>query len=147
MFTGEFHHTVDEKGRVAIPARFRAELAGGAWVSKWMDGCLAVHTRGSWEALAAKALLLPLSDADARTFKRAIFGTGFEIDFDGQGRFVIPPTLRAFAGLEGTAVVVGTIDHLELWSPARWATYSDQMNESGGARRAAPGSRHLGRTR
>lgn len=129
MFNGEYHHTVDEKGRVAIPVRFRAELAGGAFVSKWMDGCLAVHTRVAWEELAVKVQQLPLADPVARTFRRVIFGNGFEIELDGQGRFVIPPTLRDFAGLEGSAVVVGQLERIELWSPDRWAVYSDQMNE------------------
>jgi MraZ protein len=128
VFTGEYHHAVDDKGRVAVPARFRAELAGGALVSKWIDGCLAIHPRAAWDALAARVSTLPITDAGARTFQRFIFGTAFDADLDRQGRVVVPAVLRAFAGLEGDAVVVGTRDHLELWSPSRWAEYSVRMD-------------------
>jgi MraZ protein len=128
VFTGEYHHAVDEKGRVAVPARFRAELAGGAVVSKWIDGCLAIHTRAAWDELAARAATLPITDASARIFQRYIFGTAFDADLDRQGRVVVPAILRASAGLEGEAVVVGSRDHLELWSPARWAEYSVRMD-------------------
>ena len=101
MFTGEYHHAVDDKGRVAVPARFRAELAGGALVSKWIDGCLAISPRAAWDALAARAATLPVTDAGARTFQRFIFGTAFDADLDRQGRVVVPAVLREFAGLEG----------------------------------------------
>jgi MraZ protein len=128
VFTGEYHHAVDEKGRVAVPARFRAELAGGALVSKWIDGCLAITPRAAWDALAARAATLPVTDAGARTFQRFIFGTAFDADLDRQGRVIVPAVLRTFAGLEGEAVVVGARDHLELWSPTRWAEYSVRMD-------------------
>jgi MraZ protein len=128
VFTGEYHHAVDEKGRIAVPARFRAELSGGALVSKWIDGCLAIHPRAAWDALAARTATLPITDAGARTFHRFIFGAAFDADLDRQGRLVVPAVLRTFAGLEGEAVVVGTRDHLELWSPARWADYSARMD-------------------
>jgi MraZ protein len=129
VFTGEYHHAVDDKGRVAVPVRFRAELAGGALVSKWIDGCLALHPRAAWDALATRVATLPVTSEGARTFQRFIFGTAFEVDLDRQGRLVVPAVLRSFAGLEGEAVVVGSRDHLELWSPTRWAAYSSRMDE------------------
>jgi MraZ protein len=129
VFTGEYHHAIDDKGRVAVPARFRAELAGGALVSKWIDGCLALHPRGEWDVLATKVSSLPVTDAGARTFQRFIFGAAFEVELDRQGRVVIPAVLREFAGLESDAVVVGSRNHLELWEPGAWATYSARMDE------------------
>jgi len=129
VFTGEYHHAVDDKGRVAVPARFRAELAGGALVSKWIDGCLALHPKAEWDALAAKVSTLPITEPGARTFQRFIFGAAFEVELDRQGRVVIPAVLREFAGLEADAVVVGSRNHLELWSPAAWANYSSRMDE------------------
>ena len=129
MFTGEYRHAVDEKGRVAVPVRLRAQLDGGALVSKWIDGCLALHPRAAWDALAAKVSTLPVTDAGARTFQRHIFGTAFEIELDRQGRLVVPGVLRTWAGLEGEAVVIGSRDHLELWAPARWAEYSRRMDD------------------
>ncbi len=129
MFTGEYRHAVDDKGRVAVPVRFRAELAGGAFVSKWIDGCLALHPRAAWDALATKVGALPIADAGARVFQRHIFGTAFEIEIDRQGRLVVPAVLREFAGLGEEVVVVGSRDHLELWAPDRWATYSARMDD------------------
>jgi MraZ protein len=129
VFTGEYHHAIDDKGRVAVPARFRADLAGGALVSKWIDGCLALHPKAAWDVLAAKVSTLPITEPGARTFQRFIFGAAFEVELDRQGRLVIPAVLREFAGLDAEAVVVGSRDHLELWSPPAWATYSARMDE------------------
>ena len=128
MFTGEYRHTVDDKGRVAVPVRFRAELGVGALVTKWIDGCLAIFPRPAWDELAARVASLPVTDAGARVFQRFIFGTAFEFGLDRQGRLVIPAVLRSFAGLDGEAVVVGSRDHLELWEPTRWESYSAQMD-------------------
>jgi MraZ protein len=129
VFTGEYRHAVDDKGRVAVPVRFRLELTGGALVSKWIDGCLAIHPRVAWDALATRVGALPVTDAGARVFQRYIFGAAFEVDLDRQGRLVIPAVLREFAQLEAEAVVVGSRDHLELWSPQRWAAYSARMDD------------------
>ncbi len=127
MFTGEYRHTVDAKGRVAIPARFRGRLDGGAYVSRWIDGCLGLFPRSDFEDLAARVAAKPVTDAGARTFSRFVFSGAFEVDLDGQGRVVVPTGLREWAGLEGDAVVVGSRDHIELWAPARWADYSAAM--------------------
>lgn len=129
MFTGEFRHTVDDKGRLAVPVRFRAELAQGAQVSKWIDGCVALFPRADWEVLAERTAALPVTDQNARTFQRFLFGTAFEIELDRQGRFVLPAVLREFAGLEAEVVVVGARNRLELWSPQRWGQYSAQMDQ------------------
>ncbi len=130
MFTGEYHHVVDDKGRVAVPVRFRADLAGGAFVSRWLDDCLAIHPRAAWDALAAKVATLPITDSRTRWFSRFIFGQAFDFELDRQGRLVLPAVLREAADLEGDAVVVvGSRDHLELWSPRRWGAYSEQMGD------------------
>jgi MraZ protein len=128
MFTGEYRHAVDDKGRVAVPVRFRSELAGGAIVTKWIDGCLGIFPRAAWDALATRVAGLPVTDANARTFQRFIFGTAFEVELDRQGRLVVPAVLRTFAELGSEAVVVGSRDHLELWQPVRWDAYSAQMD-------------------
>lgn len=129
MFTGEYRHTVDDKGRLAVPVRFRAELAQGGQVSKWIDGCVALHPRAEWEALATQIAALPFTDANARTLRRHLFGSAFEVKLDGQGRFVLPPPLREAAGLESEVVVVGALNRLELWSPERWSSYSERMDQ------------------
>lgn len=129
MFTGEYRHSVDDKGRVAVPVRFRPDLAGRAFVSKWLDTCLAIHPGAAWDALAAKVSTLPITDASSRVFSRYLFGAAFEIEIDRQGRVVIPSVLREFAGLDSDVVVVGSRDHLELWSPQRWDDYSRRMDD------------------
>ncbi len=128
MFTGEYRHTVDAKGRVAVPARFRSDLAGGFFISRWVDGCVAIFPRPAWDDLAMKVAALPIGDAGARSFARYVFSSAFEVELDGQGRVVVPPMLRESADLERDAVVVGARDKIELWSPARWAEYSASMN-------------------
>ncbi|CAN5565429.1 MAG: division/cell wall cluster transcriptional repressor MraZ [Chloroflexi bacterium] len=127
MFTGEYRHALDGKGRIAVPARFRSELAGGAFISRWIDACVAIFPRSSWDDFATKVAGLPVTDAGARTFARFVFSGAFEFELDGQGRVVVPLGLREFADLQGEVVVVGARDHVELWSPTRWADYSAAM--------------------
>lgn len=127
MFTGEYRHTIDAKGRIAVPARFRGELVGIAYVTRWMDGCLAIFPKDAWSALAERVAGLQVSDASARSFARFLFGGAFEVELDRQGRAVLPAALREEAGLNGEAVVVGMRDHVEVWQPERWGAYSAGM--------------------
>lgn len=137
MFTGEFRHSIDAKGRVAVPARFRAELATGAHVTRWIENCLAIFPNQAWERLAEKVGELRYADAGARAFSRFLFSGAFDVELDSQGRVVLPASLRDFAGLKGDAVVVGALDHIELWEPGRWASTSEEMNSDVFAERIA----------
>jgi len=128
VFTGEYRHAVDEKGRIAVPVRFRGELEPGTLVSKWIDGCLALFPRRAWDDLANKVAALQLSDRNARGFQRFMFASAFEVDLDRQGRVVVPPGLRDWAGLTSDVTVVGSRDHVELWEPGKWAAYSSAMD-------------------
>jgi MraZ protein len=130
VFTGEYRHAIDSKGRVAVPARFRAELARGAHVSRWIDNCLAIFPDEAWARLADRVAGLRHADAGARSFSRFLFSGAFDVELDGQGRVVLPAGLREFAGLKSEAVVVGALDHIELWEPGRWAGYSAEMNSA-----------------
>lgn len=131
MFTGEYRHTIDAKGRLAVPARFRPGLAGDAYVCRWLDGCLAIFPRSSWEDLAARIRgLATVSDPTARTFARHVFSTAFPVELDGQGRVLLPASLRESEGLASEAVVVGLLDHVELWPPQRWAQYTAGMGDA-----------------
>jgi MraZ protein len=129
VFTGEYRHTVDDKGRLAVPARFRAQLAGGAVISRWIDGCLAIHDQAGWDALSTRVAALPLTDAAARLFQRQIFAGAFDAELDRQGRVLIPAYLRDEVGLAGEAVVAGIRDHAEIWAPKRWADYRVAMDD------------------
>jgi MraZ protein len=123
VFTGEYRHSVDDKGRIAVPSKFRAQLDDGAVVSRWLDRCLAIHTRAGWDALAEKVATLPIADGNARLFQRFIFAGAVDTTLDGQGRVLVPQYLRDTAGLEAEAVVVGSRDHAEIWAPTRWDDY------------------------
>jgi MraZ protein len=139
VFTGEYRHSVDDKGRVAVPARFRAQLESGAVVSRWLDGCLAIHTRAGWDALAGRVAGLPVTDAAARLFTRYVFAGAFEAELDRQGRVVLPAFLREFAGLANDAVIVGSRDHAEIWEPSRWASYARALDDPDELARALGG--------
>ena len=129
MFTGEYRHTVDDKGRLAIPAKFRTQLESGAFVSRWIDGCLAIHTRSGWEHLETLVSGLAITDSRARLFQRQIFGGALEAEIDRQGRVLLPAYLRDEAALAGDAIVVGVRDHAEIWNPQRWAEYRRPMTD------------------
>ena len=130
VFTGEYHHTIDAKGRLAVPARFRSELAGESYVCRWLEGCLAIFPRTAWEQLAGQVGgLARIGDARARELARSLFSSAYEFELDSQGRVLVPANLRELAGLATEAVVVGLNDHVELWEPGRWAIYSAAMNQ------------------
>ncbi len=129
MFTGEYRHTVDEKGRLAIPTRLRAQLAQGGTVSAWIDGCVAFHPQDEWNRMTSQVDALPITDKPARNFRRLLYGTAFEAKLDRQGRFVLPQTLRDYAGIEAEVVLVGAGSRIELWSPERWSEFSEQMDQ------------------
>ena len=129
MFTGEYRHAVDVKGRIAVPARFRAQLDGGAMVARWLDTCLAIFPMAAWEELATKVGSLPMTDPNARLLQRQLFAGAFETELDRQGRVLVPQGLRAFAGLEDEAMVLGSREHAEIWAPARWDMYSESLND------------------
>ncbi len=139
MFTGEYRHTVDDKGRIAVPSKFRAQLDDGAVVSRWLDECLAIHTKQGWELLATKVAGLPISDRGSRLFQRYVFAGAFEAELDRQGRVVVPGYLREWAGLEGEAVIVGSRDHAEVWSPGRWDAYGRALEDPDELARALQG--------
>jgi MraZ protein len=129
VFTGEYRHSVDEKGRVAVPSKFRAQLDGGAVVSRWIDGCLAIHTLAGWASLADRIAALPVTDASARLFGRSIFAGATDVELDRQGRVLLPAYLREGLGLGGEALVIGARDHAEIWAPATWADYRRAMDD------------------
>ena len=130
VFTGEYRHTVDDKGRLAIPARFRAQLEGGAVLSRWIDGCLAIHTRAGWDQLSERVAAVPLTDPAGRLFQRQIFAGAHDTDLDKQGRVLVPAYLRDETGIGTDALVIGVRDHGEIWAPERWQAYRRAMDDA-----------------
>ena len=129
MFTGEYRVAVDDKGRIAVPVKFRAQLDPGSMVSGWLDDCLAIHTKAGWEELSEKVAALPFTDPRSRSFQRFVFSTATEAQMDKQGRILLPAYLRQSVGLTGEAVLVGSRDHAEIWAPDRWDTYRKALED------------------
>jgi len=122
FFAGEFAHALDDKGRLAIPAKFRLRFKEGAVVTRWVSGgeCLAVFPESEWVALNTDITRRPRTDPKATRFRHFILAGAHEADPDAQGRLTIPAHLRDYAGLKDQAVVIGNSDHLEVWEPGRW---------------------------
>jgi MraZ protein len=129
VFTGEYRHAVDDKGRLAIPSRFRAPLDGGVVVARWLDECLAIHTMSAWNVIGEKVAALPISDPRARLLQRRLFAGAFETELDRQGRLLLPLNLRSFAGIDAEATVIGSQGHVEIWAPERWEGYSRELED------------------
>ena len=122
MFLGEYAHSIDEKGRLTLPARYRVELSGGVVVTRGIDKCLLVFPMAEWEKLAQQISALPITDLPAREFRRLMFSGASDALPDKQGRVLLPLYLREYAGLNGDAIVAGLNTHMEIWSPDAWNT-------------------------
>jgi transcriptional regulator MraZ len=130
LLTGEFRHTLDDRSRVAVPARFRGRLAEGATLARWLDRCLGLFPHDEWEELAAKLRSLPLTNANAREFARFMSSGAVEVELDKQGRILVPGYLREYASLsEGEVIVVGALNRLEIWAPAAWLPYRSKIED------------------
>lgn len=126
MFSGKFQHALDNKGRLTLPARFRKAFSEGLWVTPGLDDCLAVYTPVGFTAQADDLAQHPTKRPDARAFGRLFFSGAHEDKLDGQGRIVIPATLREHANLERDVMVIGVSDHIEVWDLEAWMTYFGQ---------------------
>jgi MraZ protein len=130
MFLGEFQHLIDSKGRVILPAKFRDELADGLVVTKGLEECLFVYTPAEWAKLEEGIKELPLTNKNARAFKRIFFSSAAKSAPDKQGRVLLPPNLRGYAGLNKDVVVIGAGDWVEIWDKDVWNKYSAEMESS-----------------
>jgi len=129
MFIGEYSHNLDDKGRLAIPVKFRKELAKGAVVTRGLDNCLFLYTKSEWNKLAEKLALLPISQANSRAFSRLMLAGAMDVEVDKQGRIILPEYLRQFAKLKKEIVVAGLYSRLELWDAEAWQTYKGQTEK------------------
>ena len=133
MFIGEYQHTVDEKGRLAIPVKFRKALSKGAVITRGLDGCLFVFTAGEWKTLAAKLASLPMSQANSRAFARLMLAGAMDVKLDSQGRVILPEYLRKYAKVGRDTVIAGLYSRLEIWDRKIWEKYKTktESNSSG----------------
>jgi MraZ protein len=132
MFLGEFEHTMDDKGRVAIPARFREEISEGLVLTRGFDHCLQAFPRPVWQSLSERISALSLGQEEARNLRRLIFSGAAEVETDRQGRILIPQNLREYAGLKEEVVIAGLNTHFELWSMERWQAVLNALDTSAG---------------
>ena len=140
MFLGEFHHTLDDKGRVSVPAGYRVALSKGVVVTRGLDHTLFLYPKKQWESLAEKISALPLSQADTRAFARLMLAGAIEVTLDKSGRIVIPEYLRKYAGLSKKVVISGLYDRLEIWNEESWNDYvaETEKNSNDIAERLGP---------
>ena len=128
---GEYSHTVDAKGRLIVPSKFREQLGDEFVVTKGLDGCLFVYENTEWKILEEKLKNLPLTNANARKITRFFLAGATLCEVDKQGRILLPSVLREFAGIEKEAVMVGVGNRIEIWSKESWisANVYDDMDE------------------
>ncbi len=126
MLMGTYNHTVDPKGRLIIPAKFREELGEEFVITRGMDGCLFIYPMEQWKEFEAKIQKLSMFDKDARKLKRHFIASAQNCEPDKQGRFLIPASLRERAKIEKDVVVAGMTDHVELWSKELFDEYDDE---------------------
>ena len=134
-FRGIFEHTLDDRGRVALPARYREDFAKGAILSWVPEGCIAVHTADSFSEIADESALQPATTILGRRSRRAYNAPSFDADLDRQGRVLVPPKFRQMAGLNGAVVIVGNYNCLEIWNPERWDTEFEEATADSSAER------------
>lgn len=127
---GEFHHNVDEKGRIIVPAKFRDDLGSSFVLTRGLDQCIFAYPRAEWTQLEQKLKSLPFTKADARAFSRFFFSGACDVDLDKQGRIVLPPNLRTFAKLTKECVVIGVSSRVEIWDRSVWESYYLKSEES-----------------
>lgn len=128
MFMSEYNHTVDAKGRLIMPAKFREALGEEFVVSKGMDGCLFVYANEDWKAFEQKLTALPVISKESRQFTRFFLAGAAQVELDKQGRILLPAVLREFAGLEKEVVLVGVGTRIEIWSKDRWDAINEDDN-------------------
>ena len=131
MFLGEYTHSLDSKGRLTIPAKFRNAFANGLVVTRNpADSCLLVFPRAEWDKLADKVSALPLIDPRSAAFRRAVFSAAEDLEPDGQGRVLLSQRLRDYAKIDGDVVVAGVNRFIELWNPEAWEENQQKANSA-----------------
>ena len=125
MLIGEYMHSVDAKGRLIVPSKFREQLGNEFVITKGLDGCLFVYSNEEWRTIEESFRNKPLTSKDARKFTRFFFAGACDCEVDKQGRILIPSNLREYAGIEKDVVSVGVLNRVEIWSKEKWLDNGD----------------------
>jgi len=126
MFIGEYQHSIDAKGRVIVPSKFRDELGCRFILTKGLDNCLFIFSQEEWKKFEDKLTNLPVASKDARAFVRYFFSSAVECEIDKQGRMTIPQNLKEHAKIEREVVTIGVMSRVEIWSKPQWLNYGDE---------------------
>jgi len=126
MFMGEYQHSIDNKGRLIIPAKFREELGDTFVITKGLDNCLFVYPNSEWKIFEEKLKTLPITNANARKFVRFFLAGAVECNVDKQGRILIPNNLRTYSGLDKDVILIGVTNRVEIWSKDNWDDYNNE---------------------
>jgi MraZ protein len=132
MFLGEYTYSIDEKKRLAIPAKFRQALGKKAVVTRGLDNCLFLYSEKDWGELAEKLSKLPLAQADARGFARLMLAGAMDADLDKLGRILVPDYLKEYASLQKKTIIAGVYNRIEIWDVAKWETYKAKIEKEVG---------------
>lgn len=130
MFIGEYHHTIDEKGRIIIPTKFREELGSKFVVTRGIDPCLFIYSLENWDKIITKLNSLPFTKKDARSFNRFFMSGATFVELDKQGRINIASSLVNFANLSKDCVIIGTGDRIEIWANDAWNEFFNSTKEN-----------------
>jgi MraZ protein len=128
LLIGEYEHSLDVKGRLIMPAKFRDDIGDKFIITKGLDGCLFAFSKEEWTKFEEKLATLPLTSKDARLFTRFFFAGAIDCELDKQGRFLISANLREFAGFTKDVVIVGMNSRIEIWSKEKWQECEDSIS-------------------
>ncbi len=132
MFIGEYKYSIDEKKRLAIPAKFRQLLGKNGVITRGLDQCLFLYPAKEWKSLAEKLSKLPLSQADARGFARLMLTGAMDVSLDNLGRILIPDYLKNYASFEKKVVIAGVYNRIEIWDEKKWEEYKAKIEKEVG---------------
>jgi MraZ protein len=129
MFIGEYSHSIDEKGRLSVPVKFRARLTSGCVVTRGLDHCLWLFTEEEWQKIAEKVAALPLTQRDARSFSRLVLSGAMDLALDKAGRINLPNYLKDYAGIKNKVILTGMYSRVEIWPEESWKDFKRDMED------------------
>jgi len=130
MFLGEYQHSLDIKGRITVPAKFRDGLGTRFYATKGLDNCIFLYPQDEWSSIEEKISVLPITRADVRSFARFFLSGASELEIDKQGRVLIPPNMREYANIDKDLIIIGVGSRIEIWSTEKWAIYNQSAEAS-----------------
>ncbi len=130
MFIGEYKHNLDGKGRIIIPAKFRENFGASMIVTRGLDGCLTLYSLEQWDSILSQLKKLPTTKKESRMYVHMISAKAAQVSLDNQGRILLPQSLISAATLEKECVVVGVVDHVEIWDQGLWENYYQSASDS-----------------